>query len=39
MGLVSSVLVTSAFATPLMVVQMALLQLIAGDQQGLPTIR
>jgi hypothetical protein len=39
MGLAASILVTSLLSTPLMVVQMALLQLVAGDQQGLPTIR
>jgi hypothetical protein len=39
MGLAASVFVTSLLSTPLMVVQMALLQLVAGDQQGLPTIR
>ena len=42
LGLFSAIfkLITSAlFSTPLMMFQMAFLQLISGDSQGLPTIR
>ncbi|XP_023326089.1 uncharacterized protein LOC111699610 [Eurytemora carolleeae] len=34
-----SLLLTSLFSTPLMVLQMSVLQLIAGEAQGLPTYR
>ena len=34
-----SLLLTSVLSTPLMVLQMSVLQLIAGEAQGLPTYR
>ena len=39
MQALSKLLISAAFSTPLMMVQMAFFQLISGDPQGLPTAR
>jgi hypothetical protein len=38
-GLVKGVALTGLLSTPIMVVQMSLVQLVTGDSQGLPTVR
>ena len=37
--IVSKLIISATFSTPLMMLQMALFQLISGDAQGLPTAR
>ena len=39
MQALSKLLISAAFSTPLMMLQMAFFQLISGDPQGLPTAR